>query len=259
MLDLTTAGPIKVLIATPSIGSVDEAYIESVDALRGAMNPDRVQTWRRTSMGSNICENQNTLVDIATEWGADFILFCEADMGFPETGLARLLSHQKDIVGATYQFKEHDLLADLVSGKTRVPRYMGFELDGKPITLQSLREGERLRKVAGVPMGFTLIRTRCLDRVRSIVAERTDRDGQIARQLLERPELEAVAAPSAPVFRHAISYPIGRERGVSSTTDMTFCGDARDAGLDVWLDAELSLMMIHRGIASFGVHPKEAA
>ncbi len=240
MLDLSQPAPhpiqpLKVMLGTPSGGLVTECYLECYTNLLGAMDPDKVQVVRQMCMGSNIAENQNTIVDCAEDWGADYILFVESDNGFPANGLARLLSHGKDIVGATYQYKEHDLLADLVNGKPRLPRYMGYELDGSEFTLQGLRDGDPLRKVAGVPTGFVLISMAAIATVRAHIATKS-------------PPPEGV---NAPVFVHPIAYGAGKRRGVIGTTDLGFCGNAREAGLDVWLDARLSLEMQHVGTMNF--------
>lgn len=246
-LDLTRQGPVRVLLGTPSTGQVSEGYLESVFALLGACDPDRVLVWRRMSMGSNICENQNTLIDMAEDEKADYVLLWESDVAVPAEALARLLVQKKEIIGATTLFKEHDLLADLLAEKERSPRVMGFELDGKPITFASLKEGQpghRVRKVAGIPMGFTLIKASAFDKVRAIVADRTNHAGLTSA--MENP-------PKPPLFRHAVAYAEGNRRGKSSTTDMTFCGDARDAGLDIWLDADLSLSTQHLGMSCFGI------
>lgn len=238
MLDLTKLRP-KVALASPSTGSVTDAHLESVLQLFGYTNPDKYNLKRRVCRGSNIAENQNTLVDAARDWGADYMFFTETDVAFPKHALEQLMSHDKDIIGASTQYKEHDLLAANIAGSPRLPRYMGYELDGTEIELNSLTQGEPIRKVAGIPMGLTLIKMSAIETVSRYVAEM---DG-------------APAGMRGPPFFHKNTYIEGKSRGIISTTDMSFCGTARAAGLDVWLDARLSLQTEHIGTMNFSVIP----
>lgn len=51
---------------------------------------------------SMITKARNSLVQKALDLGAEWLLFVDSDMAFPADALLRLLSHEKDIVGATY-------------------------------------------------------------------------------------------------------------------------------------------------------------
>lgn len=268
-LDLTKAGkPPKVMIATPSGGSSRDAYTESMYALLGYSNPDKIHVFRKMCRGSNIAENQNTLVDLAREREMDYILFVENDVAFPKHGLEQLLAWDKDIIGASTQYKEHDLLAANIAGSPRLPRYMGHELDGAEFTLTSLTDAldrdEPIRKVAGIPMGFTLLKMSAIDAVsRAVSARDADVYGLLAEHgalteadmIKELHESDRIRKMWGPPFQHKNAYLPGRQRGVISTTDMSFCGTARSIGLDVWLDAQLSLQMEHIGDMNFGVIP----
>lgn len=53
------------------------------------------------SKSSLVTLNRNSLVREGLKWGADYVLFLDSDMIFPPETLLRLLSNQKDIVGAT--------------------------------------------------------------------------------------------------------------------------------------------------------------
>ena len=50
---------------------------------------------------SIVAEARNDGVDLARQFGADFLLFLDSDMVFPSNTLHRLLAHGRDIVGAT--------------------------------------------------------------------------------------------------------------------------------------------------------------
>lgn len=52
--------------------------------------------------GSILPQVRQQLVDTASEWAADWVLWCDSDHTFPEDALLRLLSHKKTVVGCNY-------------------------------------------------------------------------------------------------------------------------------------------------------------
>lgn len=241
MLDLSKRAP-NVLIASPATSEGKIGFFQSVDALR-AQTPKHVAltSWQPCS-GSNIAENQNELVTIAEQRGADYILFFETDMAaIPPQALEWLLSHNKDIIGCSYPWKDPGLLAKALIGKPTLPRYMGNELDGTPITFQTLVERETPRKVEFIPMGLTLISMRAINLVR---------DHRTSKATPTLPDGVRAAA-----FMHQEAYVSGynHHRTICTTTDASFCGFAAAAGLDIWLDGRLSLMIAHVGDAAYGM------
>jgi hypothetical protein len=97
----------------------------------------------------NIISNKSSIVAIARnngvwlaqEFKADYLLFLDSDMMFPESTLWRLLMHRQDIVGATYS--------------KRVPPYptLGTVLPGEVAQTPS-----GLIEMARIPTGCLLIR-----------------------------------------------------------------------------------------------------
>jgi len=233
--------PLKVLLGTPTGGVCHVAFMQSVFRVVASCNPDDIYIRPQYCKGSNIAQNQNKLARMAVEQGYDYLLLAETDVTFPSHSLARLVMHGCDIVGCSTPWKEHDLLADRLNGKDRAPRFMGHELDETEITMQSLIEGEPLRKVRFVPMGFTLIAAKAIT---AIGAYR--REHVLPDTLRER-----VAGKWIPVFSHVESYPEDSDEGVISTSDSSFCANARDAGFDIWLDARLSLSIEHIGDCNY--------
>lgn len=243
--------PVRVLLASPTAGSVTNAYKQSVHRLMACTNPEGIYVYPQDCEGSNIAENQNALawqadrgiwhegVMVAAPF--DYLLLVETDIGFPAHGLWRLLSHGKDIVGCSTPWKERGILASALNGDEPALRYMGHEIDNTEITLASLEQGEPLRRVNFLPMGFVLISTKAL---RAISDYR--RQVLMSDALRERAKDKWVC-----VFSHKEYYPEDSERGVIGTTDSAFCSDARDAGLDVWLDAALSLTIEHVGTCNY--------
>lgn len=78
----------------------------------------------------------------ALEQGADKIMFIDSDQTFPANALLRLLSHDLDIVGASYRLRQEKI------------EYTARNFDGSRIKVNHYRG---LRSVASNGLGFTLI------------------------------------------------------------------------------------------------------
>lgn len=232
---------VRVLVGSPTSGTEYAAYKQSVFRLVGACNPDHIWVVPHDCEGSNIAGNQNKLARMACEEGFDYLMLAETDVAFPSHALAQLLSHGKDIIGCSTPWKERELLAARLNGADRAPRYMGHELDDAEITMASLIDGAPLRQVKFVPMGLTLISTRAI----KLISEYR-REHALPADVRAKAEGKFV-----PVFTHFECYPEDSEEGVISTTDSAFCMSARDAGLEIWLDARLSLWIEHVGTCNY--------
>lgn len=97
---------------------------------------------------SSIGDGRNRLVLDARNHKADYIMFIDTDMVFPADGLQRLLAHQKDIVGATYN--------------RRVPPYSTLG-EWEPFEPTEGKVG--LVKARKIPTGFILIKSDVFDRM----------------------------------------------------------------------------------------------
>ncbi|MCW3657549.1 glycosyltransferase [Burkholderia cenocepacia] len=96
--------------------------------------------------GSLVVTNRNTLVDQAAQLDCEWLLFLDSDLVFPRDTVARLIAHDKDIVGATYC--------------KRVPPY---EVLGRTLTGERLEAASGLVEVAGLPTGCLLVRRSVFD------------------------------------------------------------------------------------------------
>jgi hypothetical protein len=132
----------KVAICLPTTGIVQSATVVSLFALALASHRECAQLEILEIEACTVARNRNRLAEWAMQRHADFVLFIDADMTFPNNALARLLSHRKDIVGATY------------CRRSPPQDVLGCPLDGAP-----LKEG-RLQQFAYLPTGFLLIATR---------------------------------------------------------------------------------------------------
>lgn len=94
--------PVSVYMAFPMYGNsetaFDESLIKMMEVVRANPNIDLMQC---RCDGSRITSNRNRLAKNAREKGATHVLFIDTDLDWPVDALFRLLSHDKDIVGAT--------------------------------------------------------------------------------------------------------------------------------------------------------------
>ena len=88
----------------------------------------------------------NKLVRTAQEYKADYVLFIDSDMMFPKDALARLIDHDRDIVGATY-----------------CKRAPPFEIIGKTVAGDMPCSG--LVEAEWLPAGMLLIRASVFERM----------------------------------------------------------------------------------------------
>jgi GT2 family glycosyltransferase len=95
---------------------------------------------------SIVASARNDAVRIAREAGAQFLLFLDSDMTFPNTTLRRLLAHRRPIVGALYT--------------KRVPPY---DLLGAPVGLEASIDSGGLIRMKNMPTGCLLIELSVFD------------------------------------------------------------------------------------------------
>lgn len=139
------------------------------------------------------------------------MIFIDSDVGFPPGALLRLAEYPRDIVGAVYPYRKDPL--------------------GFPVQFINGQQGERdretgLTKVAGIPAGFIKI---------------------------SRAALELIMAKFPDHWYHEENVPQGKAfRFFDFITmnhkffgeDYAFCALAREAGLDIWCDTDITLKHI---------------
>lgn len=74
--------------------------------------------------GSMISQQRNAIAETALRENCDYLWWIDSDMRFPPDALLRLLAHQKDIVGATYN-KKHEPFETLGRFAGTKPETMG--------------------------------------------------------------------------------------------------------------------------------------
>lgn len=102
----------KIAICIPVYGNPESVFLQSLASMishfyeaqivddEGNAIDKQVQTFVVSS--SMLTEGRHRLAAEALNWGADYMLWCDADHVFPEDALARLWSHNLDIVGCNY-------------------------------------------------------------------------------------------------------------------------------------------------------------
>lgn len=132
----------KIVIATPSKYLVSTRYVLSVvNMVKGLNDIEFV-----IQQGLDVVNNRILLVKKAIELEATHIFFIDDDMTFSskENPLKKLLSHDKDIVGADYNFRQ-------------------FPVKGMVTPLTKKSDG--LYKCKSLPTGFMLIKMSVFDKL----------------------------------------------------------------------------------------------
>lgn len=232
-MDTEYTGPeATIVIGTPSGGTAYDEYVQSLFAMQFGAQAQRYHLIPVQCQGSSIAHNQNNIIKGAREAsallksrghrGVDAVLFYENDEQFidPESVIDRLWKSGKDIIGATYCYKD----------RARV-RAMGVEMDGKPIDWLSLYHREPVSEVLALPSGALFVRMGVFDALDAEEFTALSHDGQ------------SMTITEAPIFQHDIHFGLKLVR----TTDYVFCSRAAKAGFKIWLDAQLSLEIEHWG------------
>ena len=136
--------PKNVFIGLPVYGGYHPHFVHSlIPLLMGPPCSIKLGTCVGDSL---VARARNKLVADFLATDCTHLLFLDSDMTFPYDALARLLSHQKDIVGATYVRRRfpHGLLGSKIDGSAEVPT-------------------TGLVQMAEMPTGCLLIKMDCFD------------------------------------------------------------------------------------------------
>ena len=119
----------------------------------GGRRPRR-ELWTCVVTSADLASNRNRLAERALEWGADYILWADADHVFPDHALIRLFSLDLPVVGCNYPTRVPPLL----------PTALG--LDGRPVlTTERLAREGKVERVAALGLGLCLMRSDLLSLV----------------------------------------------------------------------------------------------
>lgn len=140
------------------------------------------------------------------------MVFVDSDVGFPEGAILRLAEHPLDIVGGVYPYRADPIGFPLTFRKNA---------EGGPDTVNDPETG--LLKVAGLPAGFVKIGRRALEKIMEKFPDWYYHEDRVPQQKAWR------------FFEF-----IQREHKFFGE-DYAFCALAREAGIDIWCDADITL------------------
>jgi hypothetical protein len=145
----------KIAICTPHYGDVTPQYAFSLANMvlftartQFTFNEQVTAPEIKIMMQSSslVPEARTLLADRAIAWGANYLLWIDADHSFPDDALVRLLSLNKDVVGANYVRRGRPTSPTARDGA------------GEPVwTTEELAKANSIQEVADIGLGFCLI------------------------------------------------------------------------------------------------------
>jgi len=220
----------KICIAWPSPEKTDYRFNHDMIQLI-TQNGLYLKIGIANEVSSRIALNRNKLVQDARNQNATDILFIDADTKFPINGLLRLLSHDKDIVGATTarRFGTGDLRPI-----------------GTPVFEGVGEAGQVLFPMKLLGMPFMLVKMSVFDRLDEKFVEWS---GGIA----QKGAIPYFAEPPRWMTPEIAS----KEEPFLVGEDEYFCFYARKAGFEVLCDEELSMLIGHVGSQVYYIQPEK--
>lgn len=206
----------KIAICIPSGDMVHADFAMSLAALCYMAGPhgsgddaqEAIPIALCNTKGSLVVNNRNRLVAEAQQLGVDYLLFVDSDIVLPPWALRRLLSHDKDIVGAIYRQREAPFR---MLGKSVEGQMMDEHMAGRVLNPAELME------VGALPGGCLLVKASVFDK--------------LVKPYFQTPA--HAADGDKPEWIEGEDYFFGRM--------------AREAGFQLWLDWTLSLSLNHIG------------
>lgn len=194
--------------------------------------------------GSMISRQRNDLVDQALKLGADYVFWIDSDLTFPPDALLRLLAHDKDIVGATYNKRvaPYETL-----GKLKGPE--GVD----PATL--IAKGG-LVEATLLPGGMMLVKTDVYRKMGwPFYYESIWRTGDALEAFKGLLRDQFHLAMPEPIVQSIDDTELGRflskcdrsTEGNITSEDLAFCQKAGRVGYALWCDLDLTFELVHLG------------
>lgn len=168
---------------------------------------------------SNLCESRHRLCAEASLWGADYMLFLDADHVFAKESFCRLWSRNVDIVGVNYSRR---CIPTAPTAAKIVTDDKDKDHNNLVYTTEDKGEGNLLEEVSHLGFGMVLMKMSIFDRLQA----QAEKEGR---------------ASMMPLFLFGL-----REDGMSPIgEDVHFFQKCREAGIKVHCDHGVSWMVGH--------------
>jgi hypothetical protein len=225
----------KLFIATPAYGGMFcWNYVKSMIQTVGGCYRDSIDFYVYTiSSDALISRARNRCATAAMEWGADKLLFIDADIGWTWDDILSLLRSDKLVVGGTYPMKSRPLTLNynLLAEHSYASQTKSVEEHQRVKTLADPATGEL--SVAHLPTGFMMIDMRVFEKLKGVVSSYV--------------EYEPHKAPT----RQYDFFPVRVHDGTLESEDWSFCTICRDNGIPVYLN--VNIICTHMGTSIFNV------
>ena len=209
-------GKPHIFIATPTTNTYANHFASVVKAIPRLMGAGIAVDHYLFANGCHVDDARNACVAAFLKSDADYLVFIDADVGFPPEALYRLACHEGDIVAGVYPRKEM---------QRSYP--MRFEGD----ILKTDDDGLIREHILSVPTGFLRISRKVLEHMA---------DHFLAKNF-KSPEVGGEITPC--IFeRRTIN-------GERYSGDVAFCVAARELGYEIYVDPMLHLS--HAGEVRF--------
>lgn len=236
---------IKVAICIPSTDSWKAKTATDVAALCAYTIASGIRIFLCNLQGSMISNSRNGIVELALQEKSDYLFWIDSDMSFPPDTLVRLLKHEKDIVGATYNKK--------------VPPYETLGKFAGTMPKEPLTGG--LHEALLLPGGMMLVKSEVYRKIGWPAYAECYRwpgeDGLASLKELLRNYLRDIPpddvmnsiddTPLAAWIKTRFTLGEREEPWLYLSEDLFFCRKARRAGYQIWCDLDLTDQLAHLG------------
>ena len=216
----------KLFIATPAYGGMIHInYFMSTIGSFARLSGLGVEYYMYTTTSEALISRaRNSCVSAATEWGADKLLFIDADIGWTWEDMRALILSDKLVVGGTYPMK--------VDPKLHLALNYNVLSEHRHIwKTKSLEEHDRMKALADpvtgelavqhIPTGFMMIDMRVFEKLKSATSSYVD------------------YWPDKAPERSWDFFPIRIKDGILESEDWAFCSLCRENGIDVYLNTNI--------------------
>jgi hypothetical protein len=219
----------RLFIASPSFnGMFCSNYVRSLIESIGGLHRDSIKFEVYSIAGEPISHARNSSVTAAIEWGADKLLFIDADIGWKWEHMRALIRSDKLVVGGTYPVKRHPIR---LVYNVLPEHYYAWQT-------KSVEEHERIKALADpatgelavmhIPTGFVMIDMKVFEMLRNQVPAYVD------------------YWPGLQPKKNYDFFPMQIKDGTMLSEDFCFCRMCNDNGINVYLNT--NIICSHMGI-----------